>query len=83
VSRFERTIRRRHLMGAVIATARAHGCTCDPDVTLPPGGVQRGTVRVVTVAHDDDCPHRRDPDTPAWRSIKAQINGGEWDLERG
>lgn len=60
----------------MLAQARAEGCTCDPDITLPE--LKRGTVRVVTVAHDNDCP-RSEPSHGQKRSLVDRINRGDFD----
>ena len=77
MSSFERKIRRSQIRGALLAQARANGCTCTPDITLPK--FERGKVRVATVAHDNDCPHRRDPDSAL--PLVQRLNAGEFDLE--
>jgi hypothetical protein len=73
---WDRKIRRARLRGVLLAQARAHGCTCDPDITLPP--IEPGKVRVVTIAHDNDCPHYVDNSASAKRLV-ARINAGEFD----
>ena len=72
---WDRKIRRDRLRAVLLAQARAGGCTCDPDVVLP--SAAPGEVRVVTIAHDDDCPHRIDP--PGSSDLAARINAGEFD----
>jgi hypothetical protein len=56
---------------------RANGCTCDPDIDVP--DVEVGKFRVANVSHDNDCPHYRDPDTPAIREFIRRNNAGEYD----
>lgn len=75
---FSRKINRNHIRALLLAQARAHGCTCQPDIKLP--SLQRGKVRVTTLYHDNDCPHYRDP--AAATQLAARINAGEFDAER-
>lgn len=72
---FARKIRRDRAKAILLANARAHGCTCDPDITLP--SLEPGTVRVATVAHDNDCPHARDREEVM--PLVERINAGEFD----
>ena len=72
---FARKIKRNQLKATILAQARAAGCTCSPDITLPK--LEKGKVRMATVAHDNDCPHRKDPDS-AW-GLAVRINAGEFD----
>ena len=58
---FSRRIKRDHMRAAVLVQARAHGCTCEPDIEIP-ASAGPGLLRVATVSHDNDCPHYRDPD---------------------
>jgi len=72
---FARKIKRERLRALLLAQARATGCTCDPDITLPK--IERGKVRAAVMAHDHDCSHRKDPE---WTyDLAARINRGEWD----
>jgi hypothetical protein len=77
-SSFARRINRDRARALVLAQARAEGCTCDPDITLP--SLAPGKVRVVTVAHDHDCP-RCEPEhgSAGWRELRDRINAGEFD----
>ncbi len=72
---FARKVKRNQLRALLIAQARAQGCICDPDIALPK--LEAGKVRVVTIAHDNDCPHRVDP--PGSDRLAAKINAGAFD----
>ncbi len=75
MSDFARKIKRNQLRAVLVAQARAEGCTCEPDITLP--RFEPGKVRVATVAHDMDCPHRTDSSD----ELAAKINSGAWDSD--
>jgi hypothetical protein len=77
---FKRRVKRNQMAATLLATARAHGCTCDPDIDFPTP--EPGQLRVATIAHDHDCPlatTRAQYDTPAIRATIAHINAGEHD----
>ncbi len=75
---FARKVKRNQLRALLLAEARAHGCTCSPDITLPK--IEAGKVRMAVIAHDNDCPHRKAPDSAY--DLAARINAGEWDKNR-
>lgn len=72
---FAKRIRRNHAQALVLAQARANGCTCDPDIDVPSLGP--GTVRVVTIKHDNDCPHYKH--SQGIGHLADRINAGEFD----
>jgi hypothetical protein len=74
---WDRKIKRNQLRAVLLVQARAGGCTCEPDIELPP--VERGKVRIATIRHDNDCPHYVDP--PGSGRLAARINAGEFDRE--
>jgi hypothetical protein len=62
------------LRAILLAQARAGGCTCEPDITLP--RIERGQLRVASVAHDNDCPRATNDEL---NSLVERINRGEFD----
>ena len=77
VSSLGRKITRQRAKAILLAQARAGGCTCNPTITVP-SSLAPGKVRVATIAHDRDCPHRRTGGMS--RELVARINLGEWDV---
>jgi hypothetical protein len=75
VTSWDRKIKRNQMRALIVANARANGCTCDPDITLPK--LEVGKVRVARVEHDNDCPHYRDPAGSG--RLVDRINAGEFD----
>jgi hypothetical protein len=77
MSNFARKFNRRQTRATVLAAVKLSGCTCEPDIVLPPGGIQEGKNRIVTIKRDDDCPLCWT--TPFSREFVASVNAGEWD----
>ncbi len=79
---YERSFHRRmhrEAVALVLASARAQGCTCDPNITIP-DDAGPGKVRVATVAHDWDCPRcQPEHESAKWHQLRDEINAGGFD----